>query len=743
VLAPWNRVLVAGLLLYLLYWAGFVGLYRLLRRAAHARARLVGQLEAAAGRPRLAQQLGRTGSWEVRRGGPITWSEPVATIVGLDPDCTQATVEEFYARVHPDDREALGTILRSAWETCDPFALDFRVVAPGNVVRWVSGRGQCIPDEDGGLRMAGTVLDITARVEAERRLADAERLFRTLFDRNPLPFWVFDVGTLRFLEVNQAALDQYGYSRDEFLGMTILDIRPVEQRGPAATDIAERGTRDFEAEQQVWLHRRRDGQTLEVRVYTADIDFRGRPARLVLAEDVSERLAHERELAWRASHDMTTGLVNARSLAESIEKHCDPGCRIAYAQLRGMELIEDSLGLRAGQDTLRAIARRLERLGQRYGLAGHVRGDEFALVVTDMAQWTRALDDLRAELARPISGTDYLQRMEAWIGTADYPADASDATQALGNAGLAAHQARSERVPLLRFEREMAQRANDRLQLAGRIHQALDAGQFELHFQTIRHAGNAQAFALEALLRWPQADGSQIPPGQFIPIAEDSGLIVPLGQWVLREAARAQRALRDAGFGHVAVAVNVSLAQFLHGDLAADVDRAITECGLQRGALHLELTESILMTRPEAALATLRRLRKGGACVSLDDFGTGYSSMSYLRHLPLDTLKIDRSFVHQVHEDERNASICLALLALAHSLGLTVVAEGVENAGQWQWLREHDCHFVQGYGFDRPAPLGQVMERLRTLQRNRGVPLAMGGVAVATAPSSPQQARGG
>jgi len=407
-----------------------------------------------------------------------------------------------------------------------------------------------------------------------------------------------------------------------------------------------------------------------------------------------------------------------------------------------LELIEDSLGLRAGQDTLRAIARRLERLGQRYGLAGHVRGDEFALVVTDLAQWTPALEDLRAELARPVTGRDYLQRMEAWIGTADYPADASDAAQALGNAGLAAHQARSERVPLLRFEREMAQRANDRLQLAGRIHQALDAEQFELHFQTIRHAGNAESFALEALLRWPQADGSLIPPGQFIPIAEDSGLIVPLGQWVLREAARAQRALSDGGFAHVAVAVNVSLAQFLHGDLAADVDRAISEFGLRRGALHLELTESILMTRPEAALATLRRLRKGGACVSLDDFGTGYSSMSYLRHLPLDTLKIDRSFVHQVHEDERNASICLALLALARSLGLTVVAEGVENAGQWRWLREHECDYVQGYGFDRPAPLGQVIERLRTLQRNRGVPFTMGGAA-AVAPLPSQQARGG
>ncbi|QSX79260.1 bifunctional diguanylate cyclase/phosphodiesterase [Agrilutibacter solisilvae] len=742
VLAPWRRVLLAGTVLYLLYWVGLVVLARQLGRNARSRAHLMRTLTATAGGLRLAQQLGRTGSWEVTRGGPISWSEPVAAIVGADPAQTSATVAEFFGRVHPEDRQAVARTLRGAWRSCEPFAMDFRVVAtPGNIVRWLSVRGQCMPDERGRAHMAGTVVDITGRVEAERRLADAERLFRMLFERNPLPFWVFDVGTLRLLEVNQAAIDQYGYSREEFLAMNILDIRPVEQRGSAVADVARRGTRDAD-DRQIWLHRRRDGQTLEVRIYTADIDFRGRPARLVLAEDVSERMAHERELAWRASHDMTTGLINARALADEMKAHCEPGCRVAYAQLRGLELIEDSLGRRAGADTLRAIARRLERLGHRYGSAGHVRGDEFALLVHDPAQWPQALADLRAELARPVTGEDYLQRLEAWVGTADYPADGEDAAVVLGNAGLAAHQARSEGTPLLRFDREMAQRASDRLQLAGRIHEALDANQFELYFQIIRYAGNGQTAALEALLRWPQADGSFIPPSQFIPISEDSGMIVPLGQWVLREAGRAQRAISDAGFAGVPVAVNMSLAQFMHGDLAADVERVIAEHGLRRGALHLELTESILMTRPEAALGVLRRLRQGGACVSLDDFGTGYSSMSYLRHLPLDALKIDRSFVVDVHQDERNASICLALLALGRSLGLTVVAEGVETAGQYEWLRTHGCDQVQGFGFDRPAPLGQVIERLRTLQRNRGAAVVMAGATPPGEAAPPARARG-
>jgi EAL domain-containing protein (putative c-di-GMP-specific phosphodiesterase class I) len=218
---------------------------------------------------------------------------------------------------------------------------------------------------------------------------------------------------------------------------------------------------------------------------------------------------------------------------------------------------------------------------------------------------------------------------------------------------------------------------------------------------------------LEALLRWPQDDGSCVPPLEFIPLCEDTGLIVPLGRWVLRQAAIAARRLADTGFGALSVAVNVSHAQIATGDFAADVAHLFEEFGLERGALHIELTESVLMGRAEHTFDILQRLHDHGICISLDDFGTGFSNMSYLQQLPIDALKIDRSFVDKVEHDERNAFICRALIALGHGLGLQVVAEGIETPSQYDWLRRHGCDQAQGYALGKPVSLEQTLALLR------------------------------
>lgn len=719
ILTPWWMLLSSGLLLYIVYWAGLWYVVGVVRRHARVNSKLVARLAETADGLQLAQQLGRTGTWTAERDRRVTWSEQAGQLFGFDPARRSASLDEFMAPIHPRDRERVDEHFARAWSCLEPFSVDYRIVLPHGLVRWLSVRGACVPGVDG--QMTGSVVDISERMEAQQRAEDAEHQFRQLFERNPLPFWVFDVGSLRFLEVNEAAIKQYGYSREEFLAMTILDIRPAEDRPRVMAEVARHASRLSFDDAPVWQHRRKDGVLLQVKIYSVDIQFNGRPARLVLAEDVTEHLAFERELAYRASHDMTTGLLNARALADEMQAAGGPS-RVAYVQVRGLELIEDSLGRKAGEDTLRAIARRLERLGQQYGLAGHVRSDEFAVVVHDLQRWPEVQALLQAELARPVPGRDTLQKLESWWGTADFPADGEDAFQVIGNAGIAAHLARAERLATVRFEPRMAQRASDRLQLAGRIHRAIEDGEFVLFFQTIRHVADGRPAALEALVRWPQPDGSFVPPSEFITICEDSGLIVPLGQWVLREAARAQQRLDEEGFGELPVAVNVSLVQFRNSDLADDVEAVLKEFRLRRGALHVELTESVLMTRPEQALLTLRRLQDGGVCVSLDDFGTGFSSMSYLRHLPLDALKIDRSFVHDVDVDERNASICLALLSLGHNLGLTVVAEGVENERQYEWLRRNGCDQLQGYGFDRPAPLAEVLDRLRAMHPTNAVP---------------------
>jgi PAS domain S-box-containing protein len=727
----WTWVMVA-VLLQLLYWLGLAYLRGLMRTQAHARSQLVARLSDTAQGLRLAHELGRTGTWRADRERIFGFSTHIGTLFGVPPERDSAPIEEFYQRMHPDDRERVLEAFAQAWETGNPFEIDYRMQDPAGHMHWLAARGACVREGQGSSsHMRGTLVDITDRMKVVQQLRETEQRFRLLFERNPLPFWVFDRETLRFLEVNERAEEHYGYTREEFLSMTILDIRPVEDREATLAFVRSGTVKNGE----VTRHRRKDGTELEVRVYWNDIEFEGRAARLVLAEDVTQRLAWQRELAWRANHDTRTGLLNADAVAEALQARNATSYGVAYVQLRGLELIEDSLGLHAGETMLRAIAARMETLGGEYGLAGHVRGDELVLVVLNVARFTAAVRALREALAQPVGGRDSMQQLESWLGMAEAPEAGENPAQVIVNAGLAAHTARGEGVPALRFESRMAQRATDRLQMAGRLHRAIEAGELTLHYQPLRNTTDGELSALEALLRWPLPEGGFVPTMDFIRIAEDTGLIVPLGRWVLREAAAMQRRLAEAGFA-VPIAVNVSLAQCLHADLVGEVQAALRDFGLERGALQVELTESILMTRPEELAAMLMRLRMLGVCVALDDFGTGFSSMSYLRHLPLDKLKIDRAFVANVDHDARSASICEAMLALGHGLGLAVVAEGVERQAEFDWLAAHGCEQVQGYGVHMPMPQERLLDVLR------GLPGDVAGVSGRAWPRSRTRARG-
>lgn len=562
------------------------------------------------------------------------------------------------------------------------------------------------------------VSDLTS---ATTRLADAEQRFRLIFDKSPIPFWVYDTTTLAFLEVNEAAVRSYGYARDEFLAMRITDIRDAHDADELIRVVASVRAGDEGQPDRVWIHRRKDGSTLDVRLHAVSLDFAGHAARLVLAEDITDSLRTERALTYRATHDVITGLPNTEALVDYLDQGMgrDAWYEVVYVHLRGIDHVTDTFGLDAGRGVLRAVASRFGRLAGVRGMVAHRPGERFLVAITDPASHDATMSALLDAVTEPVAVNDALHTLDPQIGLARHPADGADAGQVIANAALAAHFKHVDDDPgkVQVYDRLMAQRSMERLTMASRMRQAIERGELTVHYQPIVDARDGQIRSLEALVRWPQADGGSIAPDVFIPLCEETGLIVPLGHWAFGTAARAHAALTAAGHGHLSIAVNVSAVQFRRTDVAAEVRSASLAHGLPSHALQVELTESSLM-EPGYALAALTRLNEQGTRVSLDDFGTGFSSLSYLRDLPIDALKIDRSFIVGLGVDERAASICRSIIALARTLDMAVVAEGVERERQRSWLRDNGCDRIQGYFVKAAMPLNDLLAYLVAGQPN-------------------------
>ncbi len=715
VLAPWWNYVISASLLLVFYWLGAAYLVRRLLSSETARLATQGELVRHADWLAKAQEASRAGVWALElEQEKVRASAQAAALFGFDKKPDLIALEDFFERMHDEDRERVSREFAESLSSGQAFHSEYRVVLPDRRIRWISARGARVEGEAGKPLMTGTIVDITERRENQAQIERAEMQFRELFDLNPLPFWVFDLESLRFLAVNEAAIRKYGYSREEFLGMTILQIRSPEDQADVLESVGD--SAEPRESESVWIHYNRDGRPMYVRVHSSSIQFDGRPARLVLAEDVSERVAYEEDLAWRATHDESTGLLKLRALIEQVDArsrnwHTPYGA--AYLQLRDLEVVSPTLGRRMGEAILAEISRRLSGVASAYGPAAYLPSDSFVLVARDARQTERLVADMVRALSEPVEFEGGSHRVEAWIGVAHSPGVVPGAAeQVVDHAALAALHSRNESGAATEFRLEMTEQAAERLDTLSRLRRAIADNEFELFFQPVTCLTTGGVVALEALLRWRQSDGSYVPPGHFVPLAEESGLIVPIGEWVLDHAARAGARLAAVGRGDIAIAVNVSAVQFLQGTVPATLRQVLRRHGLPRGALHVELTETAMLKSRETVRSSLEELQREGVCVSIDDFGTGFSSMAYLRDLPLDYLKIDRSFVIGVHRDEKNASICRALIALGRGLGLRTIAEGVEEKGEYDWLRDNACDYVQGFYVARPAPLEAVIERL-------------------------------
>lgn len=434
---------------------------------------------------------------------------------------------------------------------------------------------------------------------------------------------------------------------------------------------------------------------------------------VAVKEDITIRKDYERQLEYQATHDELTGLANRALLKDLLEQAIHYAHRsgrmvaVLLLDLDRFKVINDSLGHGVGDDLLRVIAERLKYSVREADTIARLGGDEFVILLTEVED---------AEDVRKVAG-GILERLTqsivlggremivtASLGISFYPTDGSDSATLIRNADAAMYQAKRDGSSLSFYRNEMNLRLLKTLELESALRQALEPCQFQLFYQPKVDLRNGRIQGCEALIRWFHPQRGIISPADFIPLAEETGLIVPIGQWALHEACRQSKAWQAQGLAPLSIAVNLSACQFRNGDLLRVVQDVLEHHDLEPHLLELELTESMIMEDPLGAAQIMHGLKRLGVGLSLDDFGTGYSSLNYLRRFPFDSLKIDRSFIEDVTTDPSGASVVTSVIAIAHNLGIAAIAEGVETREQLDFLQNNDCDALQGYFFSKPLP---------------------------------------
>jgi diguanylate cyclase (GGDEF)-like protein/PAS domain S-box-containing protein len=569
--------------------------------------------------------------------------------------------------------------------------------------------------------------DITERnKDAEQHRAQMEDRYRALLEAAPDAMVVVnDAGGIVLLNVQ--AEKQFGYRRDELVGQQVTNIIPA---GFAERLIADAlRSREEALAQQMGTGmeltgRRKDGSGFPIEILLSPLESAEGTLVTAAIRDITQRKKAEAQMIHWAQHDFLTDLPNRVLLHDRIDQAIASARRhgkqvaVLFLDLDGFKYINDSLGHSIGDRLLQSIAKSLEECVRASDTVSRQGGDEFVVLLSEEERWGdaalvagRMLQSV-AE-AHPIDQHDL--HVTASIGVSVYPDDGTDAETLIKNADTAMYNAKENgRQSYQFFKPDMNVRAVERQSIEEGLRRALERREFTLHYQPKINLRTGAITGAEALIRWTHPTRGQVLPGQFIPIAEECGLIRPIGNWVLREACKQARAWVAAGLPAATMAVNVSAMQLRQENFLQTVFAILQDTGMDPGSLELELTEGVLMKHAESTAATLQALREKGVRVAVDDFGTGYSSLSYLKKFPIDALKIDQSFVRQIGSAGDDAAIVTAVISMARSLKLLVIAEGVETQEELEFLQAHQCEEGQGYYFSRPVPPEQFSKLLET-----------------------------
>ena len=619
---------------------------------------------------------------------------------------------ELEQLVHPDDLpQVLDRLQQYLQGKTSFYSSEHRVRNKAGDWIWVRTRGRAI--ERGGdgrvLRIAGTALNIT-----DDRADDRDRQIAAAVLHNMNEAVTVLDRSFAFISVNPAFTHMTGYGADEVVGRN-ADILDSSQHDPAFyRHIREIIARQGRFSGEMW-QRRKDGEEFLCSIETSLVQESDdqQSFHVAVLSDITQQKRTEHELRYLANFDTLTNLPNRTLLSERLSRAIVRARRennrvaVLFLDLDRFKDINDSLGHAAGDRILRSAAVRLQQTVGDHHTVARLAGDEFTVVLENLESAEEAEHTARQIIMAFDAPLAIDERQEIAIspsiGISLYPDHGQVPTELLKQADTAMYQAKAAgRRTFMRYNDVMDVAIRQRATLSGALRKVIDRGELSLVYQPRLALEASRVVGVEALLRWRSDEYGDIPPSQFIPLAEESGLILEIGEWVLREACLTLHRWHQHGLTHLSVSVNVSVLQLLRGDFPDVVRRILADTGVPPHALELELTESVLMANAEQSSGKLQAFREIGVTLAIDDFGTGYSSLAYLKRLPITTIKIDKEFIGDLTRDPDDAAITSTVIAMAHSLGLNVVAEGVETAAQLRFLAAHRCDEVQGYHISPP-----------------------------------------
>ena len=663
-----------------------------------------------------AQKIAQIGNWQLDLSdGTLHWSDEIFVIFEIDKAIFGASYDAFLKATHPEDREKVDQAYTRSLETREPYEIKHRLLFPNGRTKWVNERCFTYYDDNGKpIRSIGTVQDITEHMKMENTL----HLYASVFERSGEAIIITNDKN-EILATNEAFHKLTGFSQQEAIGKNPYTL--ITAKSTAAGNLPIWRTL---AENSFWqgemLNLHKDGYTYTAWLsITAVLNAEKKITNYIASfTDISEHKAALDHIQHLAHHDLLTDLPNRLSLTERLKQAIDTAQRnkeiigIMFIDLDRFKTINDTLGHHIGDLLLVEVSQRLKACVRSNDIVARLGGDEFVIALLELKNIDATFpiaDKILSTVGEPFVLEGHQIHSSPSIGIAFYPDNGNGIGDVMKNADIAMYHAKSKgRNNYQLFESSMNQENFERLELEYDMRIALERGEFILHYQPKIDARSLQVVGVEALVRWQHPKKGLIPPGQFIPLAEISGFMISLGEWVIKTACRQLKHWHNQGLSNLQMSINLSQRQINRPNLASFISDIIQQENINPAKLEFEITESMVMDDPQKTIESLEVLRRIGVFFALDDFGTGYSSISHLKLMPISCLKLDRSYVKDIETNPSDAAICASTISLAHDLGLEVVAEGVETERQYEYLKTLGCDKFQGYFFSKPLTAAEI-----------------------------------